>query len=372
MSRKSKSYKENAVRMMVEFLEKDQVFQEWDLRIKKIKKVGHDYKIKTQRGEKLLKVGFEEDRILFMHLALEHLVRHGCFRGIPRFIPTKYGDYYVKTDLGIYYLTDWIEGKEGKTKELKHVLSFVKLLAEIHLAGVNFQPVPYWASGERYDDISCHMAEKINKVNENLDKLPGELRDAWLSYETIAQEAQNLLKVSGYHILQETAQTNMTLCHRRFVPRNGIITKGKGTASMLCWEHCAYGVQVGDLIYFLGKVMPSFDWNYNAGEQIIKAYHLIRPLSREELMTLGAALMFPAAFIKVVEKFIKGKLEQEKINSKLKKVKIQDERKNSFLEEFFGIAGCAFWQLGEEDPQIWDMHVPGFVYKKSMDDDEEE
>lgn len=58
MSRKSKSYKENAVRMMVEFLEKDQVFQEWDLRIKKIKKVGHDYKIKTQRGEKIIKGRF--------------------------------------------------------------------------------------------------------------------------------------------------------------------------------------------------------------------------------------------------------------------------------------------------------------------------
>ena len=70
--------------------------------------------------------------------------------------------------------------------------------------------------------------------------------------------------------------------------------------------------------------------------------------------------MFPAAFIKVVEKFIKGKLEQEKINSKLKKVKIQDERK-ILLEEFFGIARMCFLAVGREDPQIWDMHVPFYL-----------
>ncbi|MGI6685101.1 MAG: CotS family spore coat protein [Bacillota bacterium] len=351
MARRKRIIKRNEAQMILELLEKDQVLAEWDLIIKKIKKIGNDYKIKTQRGQKLLKVGFEEGRILFMHLALEHLARNGCYKGIPRLIPTKYGDYYVKTDLGIYYLTDWIEGKEVKRKDLNQVTNFVRFLAEIHLAGKNFQSVPYWTIRERWDDISQQITNKIHKVNNNMGKLPREFQDAWLTYENIAQKAYNLLKSSGYGALQETAQRDMTLCHRQFTPRNGFFSKE--TATILCWEHCAYGVQLGDLVHYMQKVMPSFGWNNNVGEQVIKAYHLVKPLSREEVMTLGAALMFPTAFVKLVDKFLKGKIEKDNIHIKLEKVKEQEEKKSSFLEDFFARHGLKGFCSGESGHQVW-------------------
>jgi CotS family spore coat protein len=333
MPKKRKNYQREDAQLMREFLEQGRVLAEWDLIIKKFKKTGNEYKMKTQRGDKLLKVGFQEDRILFMHLALEHLARNGCYRGIPRLIPTKYGDYYVKSDLGIYYLTDWIDGKKGKAKEMTQVIEFVRFLAEIHLAGKHFQPVPAWTKRERFDDISRHIRENIRIVNESLDRLPGVLKDAWRTYESMAEKAQYLLNFSGYRLLQEEAEKNLTLCHRRYAPGHGVRTKD--SINMLHWEHCAYGVQIGDLIYFLQKVLPVYDWNYHAGEQVIKAYHRIRPLSREELMTMGAALMFPGNFIKLVQKYLRGKLTSDKISEKLAKVNAREAKRKAFLEEFF-------------------------------------
>lgn len=333
MAKKKKNFEKRETQMMLEFLDKGQVLQEWDLKIKKMKKIGKDYKLKTYRGEKLLKVGFQEERIMFMNLALEHLARNGCFKGIPRLIPTKYGDFYIKSDLGIYYLTDWIAGKEGKTKDMNQVIGFVKFLAEIHLASKKFEPVPYWALRERWDDISHQIARKIERVNGNLPQLPSELQEAWLTYQSKAQKAQNLLKVSGYQLLKEMAKRDRTLCHRQFTPGHGVICKG--TINIFHWEHCAYGVQVSDLVYYLQKIMPSFDWNYHVGEQVITAYHQVKPLLREEVMTLGAALMFPTTFVKLVEKFLLGKIAEDKIKAKIEQVKEREEKKTAFLEEFF-------------------------------------
>ncbi|MEL7566745.1 MAG: phosphotransferase, partial [Dehalobacterium sp.] len=240
MAKKEKDYEKREIQMMMEFLDKGQVLQEWDLKIKKVKKIEKDYKLKTHRGEKLLKVGFQEERIMFMHLALEHLARNGCFKGIPRLIPTKYGDFYVKSDLGIYYLTDWIDGKKRKTNDVNQVINFVKFLAEIHLAARNFEAVPHWALRERWDDISSQISKGTEMVRNKLTELPFELQEAWLIYESKAQKAQNLLKVSGYELLKEMAKRDKTLCHRQFAPGHGLISGG--TINMLCWDHCAYGV----------------------------------------------------------------------------------------------------------------------------------
>lgn len=360
MSKKKMSFEKREAQLMVEFLDKSQILQEWDLNIKKVKKIGNDYKVKTHRGEKLLKVGFQEDRIMFMHLALEHLARNGCLRGIPRLIPTKYGDYYVKSDLGIYYLTDWLEGKEGKAKDPEQMIDFVKLLAEIHLASGNFQPVPYWAARERWDDISDDLERKSQKIKDKLAQLPDELQAAWPTYEMMVHKAWNLLKISGYRSLVEEAKRDKTLCHRQFVPRNGVVYKG--AAYMLHWEHCAYGVQVGDLIYFMEKIMPSFDWNSRMGEAVIRAYHEIKPLSQQEIMTLGAVLAFPTAFVKLAEKCLLGKMEEERIASKMEEVKEEEDRKNEFLHRFlekYDLKGFCWGGKSGVLSNAWHVASPG-------------
>lgn len=359
MAKKRKDYAQRETEMMQEFFEKEQILQEWDLKIKKMRKLGKDYKLRTNRGTKLLKVGFQEDQIMFMYLALEHLARNGCFQGIPRLIPTKYGDFYVKSELGIFYLTDWFEGKEGKSKELKQVMGFAKFLAEIHLAAKELDNLPHWALRERWDDITCQMEEKAEKINENIGSLPQELRDAWCTYELHAYKAQNLLRISGYKTLMDQAKREKTFCHRQFTPEHGVIAKG--ISQMLSWEHCAYGVQVSDLVYLMQKILPEYDWDYHIGEQIIKAYHQVKPLLREEIMTLGAALAFPLEFVKLAEKYLMGKLKANKISDKLAKIKEQEEKKNAFLEEYFSHHDLKGFCWGESSlplSNVWYMMSP--------------
>ncbi|MEN3005798.1 hypothetical protein [Dehalobacterium formicoaceticum] len=350
MARKRRSLVKRETKLMQEFLDKGEILQEWDLSIKRMKKINNDYKIKTHKGEKILKIAFQEDRVMFMHLALEHLAGQGCFQGIPRLIPTKYGDFYVKSDLGIYYLTDWVGGKQGKRDELDQVLAFARYLGEIHLSAMFFHAVPPWAIRERWDDIAQGMTEKTSWAEENLNHLPPEVQTAWASYEIIAHKAANLLKLAGYPALVEAAKENKTFCHRRFEPGQGIIAKG--VTHILHWEHCAYGVQVGDLVYFMQQVMPYFQWNQQIGEQIITSYHRTKHLSREEVMTLEAALMYPDTFVRFMKKCRLSKFPPDEFSKKFAQAHLEEQEKHRFIEAAFGgIRGKEGKSLPEDDEE---------------------
>jgi len=318
---------------MVEYLRHAEILGEWDLRPKKIKRMGNEYKIKTQRGEKVLMVSYQEERIRFMHHVLEHLAFHGYSKGIPRLIPTKYGDYFVKGEMGIYYLTDWFGGKACTAKDGDQIIEMVRTLAEMHLAAQKVDQVPDSVVRERWYDLSEQMTRGVQKVNEKLGHLPEEFQQAWTTFASMAHRAQDLLRVSGFKTLVERAKREKTICHRQFRLKNIVITDH--ALSILGWEHCAYGVQVADLVYLMNKMMPKVAWDYTLGEQVIKAYHRIKPLADAEMMTLGAALMFPAAFVKFVEKYQDGRFEEDKIGRKFDQLMEQEEKKVAFLEAFF-------------------------------------
>lgn len=308
------------------------ILREWDLQPRKVKKIRNAYKIKTNRGDKLLKKSsFNDERVLFMYYALEHLIRNG-YDYLPRLIPTKYGDLFVKHEGEIYYLADWFDAKECKSKKTDHVYAAVANLAQFHQAARGFTPPNGCVQREKWEEVSAQLVNGCKVLEQKLASLPEEMDKAWDTFHIMARRAQEYLDASLIERLVAKAKEEKTLCHRQYSPKNLVINHN---LYIVDWEHCGLGIQVSDLAYFMNKVMPVFDWDVAVGDEIIEAYQKIYTLSEDELKFLGAILTFPREFINLVGKWHVGKIDMEEVPRKLKKILEREKEKVAFLESFF-------------------------------------
>ena len=326
--------KQEKEKLVLESWDLVEIIKEWDLPVRKIKDTKYGYKIKTNYGYKILKKSLFEDRVIFMHQALEHLAHNGYRHSIPRLIPTKYGDIFVRHNFHVYYLTDWVEGKSFKIKNTEHIYAAAESLGEIHFSAKNFAPKIKKASRERWNELSEKMAAENNYIEQNLDRLPREFSQAWADIKDSAQEALDLLENKEYDSLKKWSMREGTLCHREYIPANLII---ENYPEAIRWEHCALGIQVADLANFMDKVMPHYNWDYSIGEGILESYNSIRKLTGDELFVLGALLIYPKEFLKLIKKFEKGRVDQNKLYRKIQKMLDKEKEKEAFLDAFFDI-----------------------------------
>jgi len=345
MPKKRDRIQKREEKLFLKFMENSLTLKEWDIISYKVKKTGNDFRIKTHRGERVLKTSLDKNRVLFMYYTLEYLAQRGYSFNLPRLMPTKYGDQFAVRGGKIYYLNDWFEGKKCQRKKIDHVIAAVKCLARFHVAGKGF--IPPCESRERWFEFPDQMINRLKNIERKLVELPDSLVKAWNTLKDLALKSREIIELPDFNRLLEKAKRERTVCHRQFSPRNVLIGRNY-SVSVLNWEHCAFGVQITDLSYFMNKVMPASGWNFVLGEKIIETYHRIKPLTREEYLVLAASLMFPTSFFRLVEKFQLGKVEKTKVSSKLAKIMEGEKQKTAFLEAFFEHHGVKIPFAGEK------------------------
>lgn len=323
------------------------VLRDWDLEAWKVRPEHHGWKVKTYLGSRLLHVSPSQETVLFMHHVLEFLALKGFPYRLPRLIPTKYGDIFVSYGGEFFYLTDWFKGKRCREEHTDHVLASVELLAELHKRARGFTGISPNPVRERWEDLPQRMERNIRYVEDNLVYLPEEIAAAWEIFRDMAEKSREMLKSFGFRKLVAQAREEGTICHRQFYPRNILIEDGKG---FLEWNHCAFGVQAADLVYFMHKVMPKHNWDLALGKRIVETYCRIRPLAGEEIFVLGAALIFPRNFVRLAHKYLKGGIDRKKLSRKISKIRNQEMVKAGFLEAFFQNYGLNYFQVDFQHP----------------------
>lgn len=308
------------------------VLWDWDLEAWKVRSGRQGWKVKTYLGSRLINASPSQETLLFMHHVLEFLALKGFPYRLPRLIPTKYGDIFVSHEGKFFYLTDWFKGKRCREDHTDHVLAAVHLLAEFHKRARGFSGISSGPIRERWGDLPDRVDRYTRYVDNNLVYLPEEIGVAWEIFRDMAEKSREFLKSFGFRKLMAQAKEEGTICHRQFYPHNILIDDVPG---ILGWNHCAFGVQAADLVYFMHKVMPEHEWDFALGKRIVDTYCGIRSLTEEEIFVLGAALTFPLNFIKLVRKYLKGGIDRRKISRKISKIRDQEMVKAGFLEAFF-------------------------------------
>lgn len=96
--------------------------------------------------------------------------------------------------------------------------------------------------------------------------------------------------------LYEESKRKRTLVHGDYNYHNLIMTS-EGIATVN-FDNFRIDIQAGDLYYFMRKIMEKNHWDRHLGEQIIRSYTRIHPLSGEEMEYLALRLAYPEKFLK--------------------------------------------------------------------------
>ncbi|TCP54791.1 CotS family spore coat protein [Tumebacillus sp. BK434] len=323
-----------------------EVLREWDLAIEKIKAVRGVLRIKAPGGYRALKkVSATESRVRFVQQAVDHLAGRG-FPNVPRFIRTKYGDPYVVHPTGIYYLTDWMPGKEADLKKAKNVFLAAETLAKLHSAGAGFEADGF--GQETREDFSAQWGRfqaKLQSYDTSLAdrREQNAMEDAYRTHRSelnkMIHHAAEQLAHSPYGQILEWARDNKTICHGSYSRQNLIVDKER--MSVVDFDHCHYGHPVHDLGALLTRYMPRYEWDAAIGFSILDVYRAVREVTAEEMTVLAAYLSFPQRTLDVVEAYFERTRDWDagKFANRFRKQLALDEGREMFVQDLIARYG---------------------------------
>ncbi len=332
----------------IKYLE-DVILREYDVRsIKKIKGGPGVWKVITDRGTRFLKLSkCNKAELDFTRQLLEHITNRG-FRRVARFIVTKYGDNFVHDKDNLYYMTDWIEGKECNFSKLPNLEEAVFTLAEFHQASEQFQyrnnasttlrnePLRQeWGIWQKiFEERARGIQEAAryqnsSRGNHQLVQLLAAKASGIYAW---AVQATRLLEQAEFAQLVERDCLKQTISHRSYTGSNIIISKYGRGSYVVDMDHCVYDIQIHDLARLLGRVLPRYQWDITIAKQVLDWYGQIRPLDELERKAIIAYLAFPHRLYQ----FFKYVTQEQMVDEELKQVaKLQEELMKDELRKDF-------------------------------------
>lgn len=267
------------------------------------------------------------------------LEEKGCL--VDTFLENKEGELISTDRDGIAYtLQRWYEGRECDTRSREQILEAVGMLAGIHKEMKLPTDLSYME--ENLNDEYQRHNQELKKIRRFIRK-KGPVctfeKEYLKSVEWFLERGElavNMLRVSAYEKLREKVKTEGTVCHGEYNQHNVLIMKSK--TAVTGFSHWYFGVQIGDLYHFMRKILEKSGWNMNLAEGMLKTYHRIRPISREEWENLKIRFTYPEKFWKLSNYYYTHNKAwiSEKNTEKLQTLIRQKEKWAAFGEQCFG------------------------------------
>ncbi|MFB5191092.1 hypothetical protein [Alicyclobacillus fastidiosus] len=226
----------------------------------------------------LKKVYIDKGRLEYIHQVTEHLLRCG-HESVPRMLKTRYGDAYVVHPSGLYYMTDWRQGRCPPAQYAHHIIALARELGIWHRHATGFYGSSTWYAAE--EDRSL-----IQRLTEGKKAL-GVIRDSVIQdeaimpfpelirahYETIANRLDEVTArayAQGFVQMEADARSRGFVCHGAYTVDNVLYHSGK--YHIRNYDHVHPGVPLFELTVYIHRYMPLFDWNVDVLDAILDAY----------------------------------------------------------------------------------------------------
>ena len=195
----------------------------------------------------------------------------------------------------------WYEGRECDTRSKEDIFKSIRTMAELHQR-MHIPTVEYYIEPSLENGYLRHNQE-LKKIRSFIRK-----RGASSPFEKIylatvedflrdGEEAYAALRESGYQELRQKAETEGEVCHGEYNQHNVLILKS-GTA-VTNFEHWGFDTQMADLYRFMRKILEKYNWDVRFGKEMLKAYHEIKPVSKEEWINLKIRFSYPEKYWKL-------------------------------------------------------------------------
>ena len=200
-----------------------------------------------------------------------------------------------------YTMQYWYEGRECDTRSKEDIFKSIRTMAELHQR-MHIPTVEYYIEPSLENGYLRHNQE-LKKIRSFIRK-----RGASSPFEKIylatvedflrdGEEAYAALRGSGYQELRQKAETEGEVCHGEYNQHNVLILKS-GTA-VTNFEHWGFDTQMADLYRFMRKILEKYNWDVRFGKEMLKAYHEIKPVSKEEWTNLKIRFSYPEKYWKL-------------------------------------------------------------------------
>lgn len=286
------------------------VLEKYSLKVSSINKSRSAYKIYTDKGIfclKKMKHGnqkAENGSILVEELAKQN------FKQIPQYIKTSRGENYVKSKKMIFYVTQWIDGKECDLCDLEEAKNCMKLLAQFHLASskIDVRKLKIRNNLKNWPLIFNSNIQDLGRYKKIIEtkRLRNEFDNAY--YQCIEDNIKrglttlNLLKESEYNTISKEAFNKKTICHDSFYYQN-VIKRGK-EYFLVDLDSIIMDLHVKDVGKLIRRLMfkNEYSWDFNKAKLLIEEYNKYKTLSKAELEIMLALIVFPHKFWKLGRK----------------------------------------------------------------------
>jgi len=320
------------------------VLSQYNFEISNCTKVGNVYKIETSEGRLCLnKIRHGRHKPNNGCIIVQELMEKG-FYNMAKYYKPKGKKSYVKSKKLLFYVTDWIDGKQCNLNDAEEVILSIKSLAQFHIAinSIDKSNLKLKSNLKNWPQIFTENLRHLEKYERiiNAKRIKSEFD---LSYYDFIQSmydrgmvALNLLNSAGYYKLSKHTNRNKILCQNIFYCQN--IIKKDDIYYIIDIGNIIIDLQVADLAKVLCRLMfkRNYKWDFNKAKMLIDSYISINKLDKNELEVMLALIIFPYKFCKIGKKrYIKHKAwDESKYMHKLTKLIKYDELQNKFLEDY--------------------------------------
>ncbi|ONI42335.1 hypothetical protein AN639_12695 [Candidatus Epulonipiscium fishelsonii] len=291
-----------------------ELINQYDLNVKKHSYNRGNYYITTFEEQYILrKVNMPEEQIWFIYEAINYL-RDNNFNKVSTLHLTKKKLPYSMTKGQMYILQTYKEGQEIDFKEIEDSRGVVKLLAEFHKTGTDFNTKYRKSETVEIKDIYENFTKRSKEsamIKKNIvnisQKTPFEvmfLKD-YKVYNDLQKMAISCIDLQTSIEVTNQARLRKTLVHNDYNYHSA--TKIGDEYYILGIDNCTYSLQILDLSNILTKIMQKNKWDIILLKSLINIYEEIRPIQPQEKNILKANLIFPIKYSGICNKFLQSK-----------------------------------------------------------------
>ena len=324
-----------------------EVLEHYDMEVRGTRRIRGAFFCDTDKGTMLLKeTRISERRASLLYSVLDHLEKGQELKVDTPVFTRDHELLVISRDGTKYMMKKWFPGRECEVRRENDLTTAAESLARLHLK------LNESSAGEIVPDPPVHRdpLEELLRHNREMKKVRTFIRarvaknefeylylESFEKMYALADRVFALMQDSGCMDLYNKSITEKTMAHGDYNYHN-VLMLAEGTA-VTNYEHICVDIQVRDLYYFLRKTMEKYHWKQKTGQNILRAYENIRPLSVSERNFIGLFLAYPEKYWKIASGYYHSNKAwlQEKSVEKLRTAIRQSEEKYRFLENVFSL-----------------------------------
>lgn len=305
----------------------DVLDKNYGLSATEIKSIGDHFLIATDRGVKVLrKTKLKEPQFLFIYSAIAHLKDRG-FTQVIEPIQGMDGKPFFFLGDQLYYLVDWVEGRECDFSDREDIILASKTLGRLHKAARGLEPLlgskiksewGKWFEKWQNKVIDLEDFKEIIEDKKQLNDVDRIFLEHLDYYIFRAKKAIGLLKKGEYLNLVQEGMANRDFCQYDFEEESLLVDR-YGRLWVIGVEDFRFEVQSYDLAKFIKEVVK--EGKVNCIKDIIESYREENLLDKRQIICAAAFICFPEKFWHYGERYYLTKkvLLEKKLIKKINK-----------------------------------------------------